>query len=81
MIAEQNRALLEIHLRDRLADPRDFELLVGMDEVVDSSGRLIWERVESRVRVLLEQKPHLAATPHGPFAPGVAAVDWFATGT
>lgn len=78
IIAEQNRVLLTVFLQERLADPSDFELLVGMSAVLDASGRIMWRRVEVLVDELLAQKPHLAVSPPDqPFRRGRTALEWF----
>lgn len=58
-----NRQLLQLALRDRLRDPGDFEIFVGIDQVVDDSGRIDWVRVNGLVDTLLEMRPHLVAPP------------------
>lgn len=77
MLEDANRLLLAVALCDRLADPRDFDLIVGMDQVVDVRGSVDWNRVDALVEVLLEERPHLAA-PRGdaPWRPGSTALQW-----
>lgn len=42
-LRDANRQLLGIYLRERLADPGDFEVYVDPGSVVDHSGRIVWE--------------------------------------
>ena len=63
ILRETNRILLGIWLQDRLADPSDFELTVGIEAITDPDGSIDWNKAERRVDELLALKPHLAATP------------------
>lgn len=77
VIAEQNRMLLGVVLREKLADPSDFDTYIGAEAVTDVSGRIVWRRLVLLVDELLERKPHLAATPvEDPFRRGSSPVDW-----
>lgn len=78
VIAEQNAMLLGVFLQEKLADPSDFDVYVGMGAVTDVRGRIAWRRLLVLVDELLEAKPHLAATPvEDPFGKPPSAVDWF----
>jgi len=55
-----NGLLLRAYLRERLQDPGDFLVFVGLGSVIDAEGRLLWEAVDARLTQLLAQKPHLA---------------------
>jgi hypothetical protein len=82
VLGETNQMLLGVYLRERLADPRDFDVYIGMDAVVDERGRIVWTRVDLLISELLAARPHLAATREElPWQRGVSAVDWFSTGT
>lgn len=74
--------LLGVFLRDRLADPADFDIYIGLAAVTDPGGRIVWARVDLMLAELLASKPHLAA-PEGsvPLRRGVSAVDFFTAGT
>lgn len=61
-LAEANRMLLGVFLRDRLADPADFEVYVGAGAVVDRRGAIVWGRVDQLLEELLAAKPYLAAS-------------------
>lgn len=67
VLLRTNRLLLHVFLRGRMRDPRDFDVYVGVGEVVDGSGAIVWGRVEKLLAALLEDRPHLAApgTPIG----------------
>ena len=78
MLLQANRQLLGVYLRERFRDPGDFDLLVGIDLVVDERGAIVWRRVVAFVDELLAAKPHLAATPDGlPVRGGASAVEFF----
>lgn len=78
VLLQANRQLLGVYLRERFRDPGDFDLLVGIDLVVDERGAIVWRRVVAFVDELLAAKPHLAATPDGlPVRGGVSAVEFF----
>ena len=78
VLLQANRQLLGVYLRERFRDPGDFDLLVGMDMVVDARGAIVWRRVVALVDELLAAKPHLAATPDGlPVRGGASAVEFF----
>lgn len=81
-LTDANRMLLGVFLRDRLADPADFDVYIGAGAVTDSRGRILWARVDLLLDELLKAKPHLAA-PEGavPLRRGVSAVDFFTAGT
>ena len=83
VISEQNRTLLGLFLRERLADPSDFETYVDLATVVDRRGAVNWVRVDLLLEELLTAKPHLALTPDdvNPFQRGLSAVEWFTNGT
>lgn len=77
---DANRMLLGVYLRDRLADPTDFELLVGRATVTDGEGRIVWALVDQCVAEIIASRPGLAAG-ELPRRRGTSAVDWFSTGT
>jgi hypothetical protein len=81
-LRDANQQLLVIYLRERLADPGDFEVYVDPGRVVDHSGRIVWARVAVLVDELLEVKPHLAAPDERVSGQrGGSALQWLATGT
>ncbi|WP_372968537.1 hypothetical protein [Microbacterium sp.] len=59
-LRDANRLLLRAALHERLADPRDFDVYVGIDSVTDAGGRLVWPRVFLLVDALTAERPHLA---------------------
>ncbi|MBP2419665.1 hypothetical protein [Microbacterium imperiale] len=82
LLHNANRLLLQVALCDRLADPRDFELIVGVDRAVDDRGAIVWARVEVLVEVLLQERPHLAApVDDAPWRRGSTALKWMAAGS
>jgi hypothetical protein len=82
VLRDANRLLLHVALCDRLADPRDFELFVGVARVVDERGAIVWSRVEALVEVLLQERPHLAApVDEAPWRRGSTALEWMAAGS
>jgi hypothetical protein len=77
---EQAEMLLAIVLRERLADPSDFHVFIGIDAVRDAAtGGIRWARLDDLVDELLDTKPHLAAG--NPWKPGTRAVEFFKTET
>lgn len=56
-----NRLLLTVYLRERLADPNDFMMLVGTAAVVDERGAIAWDRVDVLVDELVTARPDFAA--------------------
>ncbi|MDU0325297.1 hypothetical protein RWH43_00875 [Microbacterium sp. KSW2-21] len=77
LLESANRLLLTVALCDRLADPRDFDLIVGMGQVVNARGSIDWARVDALVEVLLDERPHLAAPrTEAPWRPGSTALQW-----
>lgn len=80
-LEEANQMLLGVYLRERLADPSDFHLFVGIESVTDRSGRIVWTRVDTLLDELLAMKPHLATRAETPWSRGTTAVDWFLSGT
>lgn len=82
VLRETNRWFLRAYLRERMADPHDFEVYVSLDGVVDESGAIVWERVDLLVNELLAERPHLAA-PSGEHRRlrATSAVQWLMTGT
>lgn len=61
---EHARMLIGLHLQGVLADPAVFDERVGVVNVVDDRGRIVWREVQARTVALLRQSPELA--------PGVA---------
>lgn len=77
-LADANRMLLGVYLRGHLADPRDFEIYIGMSAVLDSRGAINWSLVDSLLAELLAARPHLAVRQgEPPWRRGTSAVDWF----
>ncbi|WZH38757.1 MAG: hypothetical protein PIR02_08800 [Microbacterium enclense] len=71
-----NRLLLTVYLRERLADPADFLMVVGMP--VDDRGAIVWERVDVLVDELLRARPHFAAPePVDGRVRSLGALQWF----
>lgn len=82
VLLRTNRQLLHVFLRGRMRDPRDFEIYVeGLGKVLDSSGAIVWSRVEKLLATLLEDRPHLAAHGVPPGDPGAGAVESVSTRT
>lgn len=81
-LEDANRMLLGVYLRERLTDPTDFEMYVGLAAVVDQRGAIVWTRVNTLLRELLASKPHLAAPLSAdPSRSALSAVQWLATET
>jgi hypothetical protein len=59
MLRDAHRLTLRLALGGVLRDPRDFDVHVGLAQVVDEFGRLDWERVALLVDGLLADRPHL----------------------
>ena len=82
VLLETNRWFLRAYLRERMADPHDFEVYVSLEDVVDGSGPIVWERVDLLVNELLAERPHLAAPTVEDRPPrATSAVQWLMTGT
>lgn len=82
VLRETNRWFLRAYLRERMADPHDFEVYVTLQAVLDDAGAIVWERVDLLVNELLAERPHLAApTEPGSLPRVVSAVRWLTTGT
>ncbi|MBT2485734.1 MULTISPECIES: hypothetical protein [unclassified Microbacterium] len=80
-IAEQNRMLLGIVLRDVLADPADFARFVDVDRLYGADGALIWADVWTQLEQLLAARPYLAAPQSDDPRPrGRRALSLFSTG-
>lgn len=82
VLLETNRWFLRTYLRERMADPHDFEVYVSLEDVVDKFGAIVWERVDLLVNELLAERPHLAAPTGDDERPrATSAVQWLMTGT
>lgn len=82
VLEDANRMLLTVYLQERLADPRDFDVYIGLDRVVDGAGRIVWARVGGLIDELLRERPHLAAPEFSdPRWWGRSALQWVAEGT
>ncbi|WP_396646206.1 hypothetical protein [Microbacterium sp.] len=75
-LAEANRTLLILYLREWLLDPRDFLLAVPLETVIDQGGRIAWGRVDSLVDAMLTEKPHYAVIDVSSRPRGFAVIDW-----
>jgi hypothetical protein len=82
VLRETNRWFLRAYLRERMLDPHDFETIVPLDDVVDESGAIVWERVDLLVNEVLAERPHWG-TPSGDGSRprATSAVQWLLTGT
>lgn len=79
-VAEQNRMLLGIVLRDVLENPDDFERFVELADLVTPSGALDWNAVDRELDRLVDERPYLASpTSENPWRSGRRALSWFAT--
>ncbi|MEO2134102.1 hypothetical protein [Microbacterium sp.] len=82
VLLRANRQLLHVFLQGRMRDPRDFEIYIeGLGKVLDSSGAIVWSRVEKLLATLLEDRPHLAAPGVPPADLGSGAVESVSTRT
>jgi hypothetical protein len=82
VLRDTNRQLLSVYLRERMHAPVDFEVYVGLDEVLDVDGRLVWERVDVLLGELLDARPHLAiGRGVGTRERPTSAVVWLSTGS
>ncbi len=61
-IAELNTFAVRVLVQDRMHDPDDFHVFIGMDKVTTDEGRIDFRELELQVADLLRRKPHLSAS-------------------
>lgn len=79
VLRDVQRQAVRLALRHVLKDPRDFDVYIGVAQVVDDMGHIEWARVASLVDRLLSDRPHLGAPNARALA--LSAVNYVSTGT
>lgn len=81
VLAELQRLVIRAWLEGRLADPRDFDMHVGVARVLDTDGRVDFRALALSLRDLLYRSPHLAAPGFNPDELTAGRVQSTSTGT
>lgn len=81
VLAELQRLVIRGWLEGRLADPRDFDVHVGVATVLDADGRIDFRALALSVRDLVYRSPHLAAPGFKPDELAAGRVESASTGT